>query len=828
MIRLLGYLLRGLTLLGLAGAATWALWPLLALLSAEFNPSGAAANDSRLAGAVSSSAVYLLDQRRWLEFPILGAGKRLKVISNASVSPEAATLPDSEWRYALRYQLVDNRGRVLRDAVYHHQATVTRYQPPGAKQALTAAFYLDPRQTPTDGRVLMIDLAETPGAERLRLQQAEVVAGVAAVAARVYLQEHLFDPVTTYRWQRINRSLREMLAQASLYGSELLHETEQVNLLRQRWTPTAPLGIEKRDYRSQRIYITLDIEAEPVRMPVLPAGLYVDRSLRGILPIPEPGGPVKLEVLDAGGTPLAAGANGADEIQLFWYGPQPAQRATYRIPLAGAATSWTQNLSGGLLEVLAPCPLVIRATLTPPGAPALDLIPEPLSLRLYRLESGRPLEFAIAHLDRLPTFWRVDLRLTPPDPQSGAAVRYELLDAAGATLRQGELAATGAASIYDRLSGPQALIERISEPASYGFALPTAVNRVRLTALRPVLATAYTRPPDLRREVRVPEDYQAINPAMRGQPTWFSVAPLAAAAWVQDGLTVQLNLQSRPPQIDPEVLAGRYDWQDYDPGGDGRGRYLLNPRDPQPPLREQALGSVFRPLTAEVPLRVELQGLPGRQTVEATLLMLRETDQPGRVEALVDGQSVFNEVLALRRAQIRLPPLPAGSHTVVVRAAQPARWYLNYAGAGAGSLTRRLAYRLDSKGLEFTIAKTSAGPEILSGVLQTPFGTTGRSRLRVTVEQPAVANPGPFTRLTVREWLYDIQPDNSRPAPVLDTPAEQVGLGQRFFLPLGDDWPLGDYRIRMRLEEGSGYLTLYRVVPGTPTGIELFNEEPSR
>lgn len=829
MIRFLGRLLRGLLLLGLLVWAAWTAWPMLETAWLRFDPRGEAdANRSRLANAAPST-VYVLDAERWTEFPIPGQGNRLKVVSNANLNPQAAAQPEAEWLYALRYQIVDGPGRVLKDAIYHHRTAVSGYQPPGAAQPLTAAFYADGELVPADGRLLMIAFGETPGASRLRLRLASHAAGVETVAVRVYAREHLFEPPDTYRWQRIVRRQQETLARASVYGPELLRESEQANLLRLRWNPVGPLGIEGQDYRGQRLYSTLDIETEPLRAPIPPAGLYVDRDLRGTLPLPEPAGWTTLEFKDLAEQPSGSDrtAGAAAEVELIWHGPQPAQRASYRVPLSGLSTTlWSEKVGGGLLEVVASRPLVVKATRHQAVGPPLDLTPEPFYLRLYRLEPGQPLEFAIAHIGGQPALWRVDLRLAALDPASTAAVRYELLDGRGRVLRQGSLALTGMTSLYDWLIGGSAPIGRVSEAATYGFTLPATVERVRLTAASPVLVNAYTRPPDLRRTVRAPEDYQPIGKEEpRGQPLWFPVLPLDAAAWLRDGRTLLLGRQSRPPQRDPEVLAGRYDWQDYYPDGNWRGRYLLNPRDPSTPPREQALGVVFQPLAAGVPVRVELRGPPGRLMVDAVLLALRDTDQPDPVQISVDGQPVYTGVLTLRRSQLRLPPLPTGPHTLQVQTLRPARWFVNYTAGTAGGLMRRLAYRLDQQALEFVYVKTGAGVEVLSGVLQRPAGSGRRARLRATVDMPGAAILGPFSHPTVREWLYDLQADPDSPVPVLDTPAESVGLGQRFFLPLGDDAPPGNYRIRLWLEEGSGYLTLYRVTPGLPVVLELFSEE---
>lgn len=832
MIRFLGRLGIGLLIFGVSGWVIWTLWPTLETWRQRFDPSGeASAALARLANT-QSSAVYKLDPQRWVEFSIPSQESLIKIVSNANLEAQAATQPDGEWLYALRYQLVDGAGRVLQETVYHHRTAISRYQPPNAAPPITPAFYLDSSIVPADGRLLMINYTGVANVSRLRLRLENRSPGIDSVVVRVYLREHLFDPPADYRWQRIARRQRQSLGEASVYGVDLLSASEQINLLRQRWSPIAPIGISGRDYHSQRLYSTLDIEAEPLRTPIPPTGLYVDRDLHGTVPLPDPSAWVSLELLEVeprmAGASVNPTASGGDEVDLLWHGYQSTQQAAYRIRLqATPSTLWVEKLGGGLLEVIAPRPLIVRATRYPATGAPLDLLPEPLYLRLYRLEPDQPLEYAIAHVGTSPTLWRVDLRLAAPESTARATVSYAFLDSGGAMLRQGTLTVTGPASAYDRLSGQQALLERVSEPATYGFALPPTVARVRLRAASAVLANAYTRPSDLQRIVRVPEDYRPMDREQPPrQPVWFSVLPMPASTWLEESRTALLMLQSRPPQRDPEILAGRYDWQDYYPEGDWRGRYLLNPRDPAAPLREQGLAVVFQPLAANTPVQVRLQGPPGQLMVDASLLLLRDTDQPNPVRISVDGQVIYTSTITLRSNQLRLPPLAVGPHVLQIQSAVSGQWFINYTGGAAGSLLKRLAYRLDQKPLEFMYSKTTSEIEILSGILQTPSAANRRMRLRATVEKPGAAISGPFTRPTPGDWRYDIQPSTPFTTPVLDTtPAERVEPGQRFFLPLGDDAPPGDYRVRLWLEEGSGYLTLYRITPGLPTGFELFIEE---
>lgn len=838
MIRLLGHTLRLLLLLGLLGGGVWTLWPWLQAGWSTFDSRGISKEDPRLAEGVADVVrVYELEEQRWLEFPIITQGDRLRVITNAAVPPQPADRPAISWPYQVDYQLLDSAGQLVKAETYHQRTSVSWYKSP-AGTPMTAGFYLNDESVPADSRIILINLRESPSATTLRLRLAGRGPGIGDVVARVYTQNYLLVAADAYVWPRLGRPLQEQLGQASVFGADLLTISEQINLTSQRWSPIAPAGALDHDYQTRKLYVVSNVETETPRLPILPAGIYVDRAMNGIMPIPVPGGMVDLELTDVAGLVENAGlgtgapAPGQSPVTLVWYGPKPSQHAEYTLFASGAETRWAGRFDAGLLEIVAQRPLVARAYLRqehqPPPAQTsrLPLFGQPMYQRLYQLAPGNTLDFIVAHAARQPTFWRVDAFLKTPAAAVPTTVQYEMLDDDGRVLRRGDLPVANVNSIYNSLVSNQTYFDRVSEPSSAFFVLPQTVSRVRLSSSNPLLIGAYTRPSDLPRTVRVPEDYAPGRPKEdRGQPFWFPVLPVGAADLLLAGFTSLMVVQDRPPQPDPEILAGRYDWQDYNPQGAWRGRYLLSPREPDMPLRAQARESVFQPLPVGTPVRLDLKGTPGRLTVAPTLLALRDRDTPCPVRVTMDGQEVYSDVLLARSDTVRLPPVAAGPHTLSLRTCQPpGRWLINAAGETPNSLVRRLAYRLDGKGEQFIYPKAAAGEQILTGVLRTTPDQKGRLRLRVTVETPPRALLGPALRLTPREWNYDILPDHDNLLPVLDTPTEAVGQGQRFFLPLGDDLPVGNYPIHMRLEGGTGYLSFYQVVPGEPAALELFTE----
>ena len=97
---------------------------------------------------------------------------------------------------------------------------------------------------------------------------------------------------------------------------------------------------------------------------------------------------------------------------------------------------------------------------------------------------------------------------------------------------------------------------------------------------------------------------------------------------------------------------------------------------------------------------------------------------------------------------------------------------------------------------------------VLSGLFQSRYGATERTLIQVSIspDKRKMKSYG----YTLLNRQFDIRPDNTQAINILNTSEQYVGAGQRFFIPLGEDLPLGQYRIKLQLLEGaSGYISLY-------------------
>jgi len=761
--------------------------------------------------AATVSTIYQVGQE-WLSFPLPAGSQLLKVLSNANF-PLHSAVPVEGWPYALEYRVLASDGAELSRGLYHHRSAplFSRGEPPG--ELRPAAYYPEADFQPADGRILLLNLEGLANPAQLQLRLQRGAPGVASVALRLYHLGQESDHKLGFLWQRLSQGQRQSLARSSVYPPELLSAAEKRNLVRQGWRPIGPQGVAGKDYFSRQLYLLGGETGEEFEQPVLPAGLLVSASHCGTLQLPANGGRLRLEFLPA---LIERQPDAGASLDLTWYGLEPGERRSYPLAWETGGSSFTATFAPGLLEISAPGAVVVRAYLIE-GERETEITPPPLYLRGYRTAADQELIYPIDHVAETSTPLRLDLRVfvaaaATALPEQGA-LAYSWLDAAGEVIRSGSFALATLPSRYDRLA-EAGLDQLLAEPNSLYFDLPPAVKQLRLVASVPLLASAYTRPADLLRELRVPEIEPVAGAEEERQPAWFALRPLGHELMQRAGRSLLLMLQRRPPTEErPEVRAGHYLWEDFHPEGAWRGRYLLTRREPQAPRRLEALAATYLPLSLKGEVRLNLVSALDQPSLSPELLWQRSSAAPVSLGLLVDDALYWSGEVAGARGQLSLPPLPAGRHRLRLEGEGEGHYYLSQAEGDGPAYLKRLANRFDREGLAFVVEKNH-GSEVLSARLYIPRNDRGASRVRVTVEGPSRIATGPLPEWSFLARRYELYPAPEETVPVLQT-AEKVDGGRSFFIPLGSDLPAGRYRLRFALEQGpGGYLILARLTPG--------------
>jgi hypothetical protein len=795
-------------------------------------------------GTAQTTIAYALDPERWTQFPFSGTQEAVRIVSHADVAAVWRDDPEAEFRYAFVLQVLDARGAVLGERVLHQRVGISALRDVVSGEAFTTAAYADATEIPTASTALVISLDELPGAASVRLRLASAGPEISRALVRVQ-QRTTNQRRTSVQWERMTEAQREALARGNAYPAALLTGEERHNLLRRQWRPIGPSGVAGRDYRARPLFLLQDLCGEPIDPPALPPGLLLDADRDATLRLPEQGAALTLRVAPLPGS----GAASSGMLRLNWYSPGLAQREAHELPWSLEQADLQVQLGGGLVEFASDGPVAVRAFL-PDGT---ELTANPSQLRAYVTGPEASVTFPVLHLPgQTETPLRLDLRCLCFDPAPlpgggggtaaalraaamtagpGAAPRlhWQMLSANGMVVGQGVHSTAVEPSRLDRLLGNEALV--LSEPARLYFHVPHEVAELQLWTSAPMLIAGYNRPPDLPRRAMVPEDRFAPSDPLDTRPVWFGLRPAGWETLISENRTALLLTHPRPPEDDPEILAGRYEWEQFMASGNWLARDVMAPRA-STPTRRLSLNAIFSPLPLGEEVVMEMVPATPGSAVTPTLLYLRETSGPVPLRVEVDGRPHLAAAVAAARGTVALPPVMAGARRIRASGPPGTMLYLNHAEPLSGALVSRRAIRLAPGETVFDYEKRSGAdadrPEmVVAHVYPEPSpGAPARQLLAISIEGGPARAPGPHSGFTLRERLFDIR-RGPEPADVrvLGT-AAMAGPERALLLPFGADLPPGRYRIRIRLADGpEALLSLTRTTPGPVERRDIRREQ---
>lgn len=756
------------------------------------------------------SIAYILDDKKWTTFPIPLPGSQARVVTNANLPSSYNAKPDEEERYAYQFQVIDGDDNILSDRIYNHRTKMTTFKDKDG-DVFTNSFYIDSDLAPFDSRSMRIDFSGMEKGKLIRFRLISKDNPVSDVGLRLYIYLEHETEQPGYIWRRLSDKQKTRLTKGNVYEHELLAEEEKRNLIQRTWTPLGPLGADGKDYQSRKLYVLQEAEGEAADFDLQPVGLYIKEGHRGIIPVPEEGGKIRLEFLNMSG-------KSPKEMRIRWYGRGIGLRKDYTVSWKEEKSTWFEEIfQGGMIEISPSDNIAARAFLINSDE-KIEVTPVPLYVRSFITGPGLPVEYKIHHTGDKPTPFKVVFRYRIPQQKDGASgnpryADYQLLDKDGGKIKSGSIPLTAGLSLYDGITGNPADMD-ISDPALSNFYLPDTVDSIRFSSGAELLVAAYTRPDGMTREVMVPEDYYAAAAQEEKEPGWFAVRPANYRRLVSGDRSMLLITQLRPAEDNEDLMAGRYLWEDFHPESGRPSRYILSAEAAADTGRKNKEG-YYSLLTSNHNMTVELVPIAGLAKISPTLIYLRKSPEPVSMKFFLDNKLHYETRISGMRGEIELPPIKFGRHNVRVESPGKAEFYLNNIEGGEPVFFKRFVSRLDKKGLDFTYKKQTPSDELLSVRFYSPSKNMERNTIFASIDTGKIILSEPVESWTFTRHRFSIKPDNSGQTAVLNTYNDYLENGQLFFIRLGSDLPSGDYHVHFNLESGTGgYLSLSRVLPG--------------
>ena len=764
---------------------------------------------------------YQLSPDRWIRFHANTVDGKLRLLSNATVPHHGdnAQLGDY-FDYAIDYELRQINGRLLDHARLHFKSAISYLRLPHEPAFRPAARYTETDQyLPAAAQSLVLNLPVEEETVEVRLRLANSNPQITDATVRLYRHERIAGRNLNREWLRMSQRQQSLLTREFIRPSNLITAKEQRELVKNIWQPIGPEGIQGEDFASRKIAITISDKAQNWRGHVLAHGVLADAMRDAVLHL-APGGGNELLVssaeLQTPDLPFT--------LYLRWMGPDIWQHAEQQLTIEKLPTRIPLKLDAGWLQVRSAVALSLQVHDALSGR---DLTPPANSARMFQLDPSAAVEYPVSEIG--DTVVRLALRRfnagTPPEGHFDINAQAEWLDQHDAVIEQRQLSAPGTVARGDLVSN-MGRMSWISETAEFIFAVPDGASKLVLRGPPDTLAAVQVRPRALAHQIQVPEDYQPWLESDFRQPVWFTLLPQTRRTPPLQTQAVRIG--AALPERDALLIDGSYQWTRFEPAGeDWLGRWLWVPREPDQPMREQALSEIFVPVRAQQ--NVTFRSVTNQAAVTPQLLFLRDSDQPTSATITVDGYPVIDERISECCGLLRLPPMLPGKHRLDIRLPAGQYW-LNYtdeqdAFDDHAILMRRTAYRLPSNQWHtFSIPAHEQDSALSMRLfyrqsddkleLETRLSPAGQSASRVDLNW------------TPPHRRYLITPSTGQVAWASGMDKNALHGGQRLLLPLPASAHAWTVSLRVK-NAAQAHLSLSRVLPGVQAVDELSRDRPA-
>ena len=766
----------------------------------------------------SVKLAYVLNKNDWIDYALLPGEDRVRIMSNAIIDKNYIINDSDRFLYAIEYEVINDKGEVIKADRFYHRGGQKKYQDKESGQQYVSTSIYPSEANPLDSRIHIINLRGIEHAEKIRLKLADYQPPIQKVVIRAYQKKQVSERKLDYAWQRLGEGARKQLAKVSVYDTDILTEEEKRQLIKNMWAPMGPLGVDGEDYTIQKLYVVREIENDiQLNVPPIPSsGLVIYPGRYGMISLPDENNKLKIswKLFDNTGLPESH-----DSMTIEWWGRPATRYKKWQVKLKDS--HFSQLVGTGILRISTDKPIVVRAWLKDKSADN-EITPDPAYLRLYS-PADAGVEYKVNHIRGFKTPYRFDLRAFAE--QQSVEINYQLLDKNNYIIKSGKLKLNQQLSPYDAVVADAS--RWITEPRHVYFNLPRVVSRVRFSSVSGVWISAFTRPKSL---YHVNIDPMTEEERKLAMPAWFAVRPVQWKNYLVKSRSQLITIQRRPPQIDPQMLAGLYQWQQFLPEGKWKGRYILSQMEDQKTVREESLSSRYIKIPADKQQYVELISRSGASSLRPSLIYAFEDNSEKSVSVWMGDQLYYRMNIDDANGELRLPYIKKGGYNIRVEARRrdtneklDGEFYINYTNSIESLYLKRMAIEIPEGIMQFKVRK-ERDDELLAVRVYASQPVNRKINVRIKLIGGDDRPLGPMQNWTIARRIYQMAAVKNAMTPLMLNIEHTIGKERIFFIPLGSDLPNNrEYIINLEITNNvPAYVVLTRTNAGLYPSRQLY------
>ncbi|MEZ6100167.1 MAG: hypothetical protein R3E01_14460 [Pirellulaceae bacterium] len=735
------------------------------------------------------------------------------------------------------------------------------------------------------------EFAAAPNRMMVRLKTKDP--NIQDVCVRAYCLVERPDYKLTYRWDRTSDSRKQRLCRASVYGPEMISDFERYNLLKRFWDPIPPAGVEGRHYVRRILYTRQEFDADRDDDSVLPTGLVIRPDCRGTMILPQLASRIMLHVMPLDEHPGKDQAPAITvNLKWFGKLPHERREWTLPTQqMPRDENVYCLDVDGGLIELQADAQIAVRALWSEPlvgdpnsfprlrpyhgqkggnemstNATEIDITPAPLRSAAYLVTCNGHVTYRVTHVAECPTPLRLALRvLLEQDqslqgleaPQPGLSplekviARWEYLDQDNGIVDSGNLELDATRSEYDYVERHDGQLA-VSEATVVHFAVPPGVRRVRIAAGKIcTLVTAATRTEDVATRFALPPPDRPLPDAIKNvvspeasrqadaaevetededaRRLWFRILPENHTELAQELRKLTVASQVRPPETDPLLEDGHYEWTMLEPESEWISRSVLTPLAPGTPIREQAVDNTYCELESGKSYALQFYWQLGQTMAHPSLIFSRSRGGAGTVQVTVNDQPAMTIPVYGTHGEISLPDIPRpdrGTPTKLLIVCDDAQQLLinGVLQPPGRAFLARTVVRCDTPSMQFKFDKRH--DEDFLSVRYYSDSEQEHTRLTIAIGSPHAKMNSPTTGWTILNRELSVASDPTASVTLLESDGKQLPVSAHHVMALSDDLPRGTYTVTVtQVGDARGYLQLSKIEVGQFSRQSVFLQE---